>query len=173
MFRSVLIRPGQDFWTPDQLFQLLGLHRSTQKELMLFDVPAVAVILDGATIVWEPTLYLAYQSLSSRSATGDGVRTCSEALSPWLRFLKGRNCEIHAATEMLLKVYRNELTRKAQMSPSRGFGSATIALRVHRLIRWPRFPLSVPQQVGGHWPTYISRPCIPALPNRKHDVGLR
>ncbi|MFM0572031.1 tyrosine-type recombinase/integrase [Paraburkholderia caledonica] len=130
MIRSVLVRPGDDFETPERLFWLLDLRAPAPNRLLLFDVPLVAIVVDAGAIVWEPTLFLANQSLCSRSATGDSVRTYSEALLPWLRFLKMRDCELGNATERLLKVYRNELARTERTQASRILGSATIALRI-------------------------------------------
>lgn len=87
-FRKVTIRPRQDFLESIAVAEIAGLEAADPGKFLLFDYPAIVVILDAANnIAWPETLFLVEVARRSRSMTGDTVRTYSESLLALLNYL--------------------------------------------------------------------------------------
>lgn len=95
------------------------------------EVPMLAVIVDEHGLpVESATLFLAKHSLQSRGATGSTVRTYSECLVCWFRYLTTKNLHYEAATEEDLQLYRAMLNQASDKSLGHRFSTATANLRV-------------------------------------------
>jgi integrase len=104
------IRPQLDFGSAEQLLKLADGAPTDTQVLHLTHVKVLPVILSDLGLpVGAPNDFLAHAALRSRSATGDTVRTYSEALSVWLRFLQRRAFRLEDATEERLALFRNFL----------------------------------------------------------------
>jgi hypothetical protein len=105
-FRKVVIRPRHDFSEPVALAKIAGMDAIDPDRLLLFDYPAVAVILDAADgIAWPETLFLVEVARRSRSLTGDTVRTYSESLLVLLNYLATISLEPCDITEERRSAY--------------------------------------------------------------------
>lgn len=111
-FRKVVIRPRHDFSDPIALAKIAGMDAMDSDQLLLFDYPAVAVILDAADgIAWPETLFLVEVARRSRSLTGDTVRTYSESLLVLLNYLATIPLELGDMTEERWGAYCQYLCR--------------------------------------------------------------
>ncbi len=111
-FRKVVIRPRHDFTDPIALAKIAGTDAIDPDQLLLFDYPAVAVILDAADgIAWPETRFLVEVARRSRSLTGDTVRTYSESLLILLNYLATIPLEVGDMTEERWGAYCQYLCR--------------------------------------------------------------
>ncbi|MFM0738070.1 tyrosine-type recombinase/integrase [Paraburkholderia xenovorans] len=129
-YRTKLIRPSIDLGTLPRAFQLAGLEFDESLHPKLFDLPLIAVVLDHDRPVWMPTLFLADVGLQSRSVTGDTVRTYSEALLSWLRYLDDNAVSLNRVTEETIAVYRAHLAHAPRSGTGERYASATANNRV-------------------------------------------
>lgn len=129
-YRTTLIRPSIDLGTLPRAFQLAGLEFDEAFHPKLFDLPLVAVVLDHDRPAWMPTLFLADVGLQSRSVTGDTVRTYSEALLSWLRYLDDNEVSLDRVTEETIAVYRAHLAHAPRSQTGERYASATANNRV-------------------------------------------
>ncbi|MFX1735742.1 site-specific integrase [Paraburkholderia sp. A1RI_3L] len=136
MLQSIGIRPRNDFGSVTALGQLLMSdqllmpYQIDVSDAVLFDVPLVVVLFEDTdyTVAWLPSLFLAETALFSHSVTGDTVRTYSEGLLAWCRYLVDHSCRVEDATEIHFKQFRNLLTHELTARGNRKRSSATIAL---------------------------------------------
>lgn len=130
-FKAVLIRPKADFGTIEQLHSLAGIPSGDPVTPRLFDLPLVAIVTDAEGMpIWEPTHFLADTALRSRSLLGDTVRTYSEALLPWLSYLKKRSIALSNVTEETLGEYRARIAHMSRSDTKEKYSSATVNQRI-------------------------------------------
>lgn len=130
-FRSVCIRPREDFGSFSDAVQLAGADGSIDLSPRLFDVPALAVLVDKQGMpMWLPTLYLVDCALRGRSVTGDTVRSYAEALITWFTFLDELGFCQEEVTEDVFALFRTDVAHSPSSSTGRVRSSATANHRV-------------------------------------------
>lgn len=95
------------------------------------NLPSLTALLDEVGMpLYEPTMFLAEHSITSRSMTGATTATYAESLICWFQFLASRGTSINDVTEETFGLFRAEIANGKQKNSMLRYSSNTANLRV-------------------------------------------